>query len=546
VSSINRQNTVQTTTQSGLWQQFKQWFQDAPQPEANPQASSLNQNDQFKGSALSQSIANLSRFDHTQSNAVAASTRLNFSNQTADKAQTITAPNNWQALYLKENQPNNWQHQVQSVNISLQQLEKDGRLNQSLLEAIEQLQNLSLQPELNTKKELLIQSVLQDIATPESIMQGNKNTCAATVAQIKLAIEDPVKYVKIMAELAGPNGQSSSSLVSNNRSGDFLRLDPQAISADASGRSLSNRIFQTALMEYGNGNQNYHSQNDTNTSQGNQQTYSGLKDYENQELMNALFAGKYQTLSTKQGLAQNILAQRIENAVLAGVPISTGMKWGEGGHQVLVVGMDPKNVQLINPQSMGHLYHISRHDFEKHLLSAALPSIADPSLNQSQGLPGSIGTPEAYKPLPKAAYLDPFEFLNQKKEPLSSELKNSLLNAWRKTGLQTRHFASLNSILSQASQELKAPYQDTLADLSSSHHLNAIQAGKGILNLNQFVEILWDKKGTSGLVQANNFLQALRNSGLQTVWSKPEKAQQLLNAARASQLSPTLVQALKN
>lgn len=547
MSSIKRTIPTQAATppSSSLWQRFKQAI-----GLEQPTASSLNKSDSFSyshspqsGTQLASVVVNLSRTGQGAISAQASQKQLGLSQSSLFKTQAIAGPHNWQSLFLEGTAPAKWPHQIQPASVSLQQLEQDGRLSQVLVDALTELSTAELSSDLSTQREILIQSVLQDIAAPETIMQGNKDTCVTTVGQIKLAIEDPVKYVRLMRSLV--TGQGKPDFIPNNPAGETLRLKAH-LAGDPSGRSLSNQLFQTALMEYGNGANTYNEQADLNTNpQRPTQTQSGLRDFENQNLMGALFAGEYQIFSLQQGLTPSVLAKRIENAVTAGVPISTGMRWGESGHQVLVVGMDPKQVLLINPQSMGSKFSMSRSDFEQHLLSAALPTKADPSLDQSQGLPGQIANAQTYQPLSDVAFLSPHEYLARQHASLPLELQNSLNNAWSKTGLQTRHFKPLEDVLSQQPQGLKAPFRDTLADLSSVA-LTPIAGGRGILKLNAFVQILWENKGSAGLEQANSFLQTLRQSGLQTVWSEPDKAQLLLEAARSGHLNPDLVQALKN
>lgn len=548
LSTVHRSSTI---SEPSLWQRVQHFLglEDSPAPAE----SGLQHSDHYQSSGLGkapQQIVNLSRFELDPASAVQSQQTLQLSPQTRQSAQPLSAPQHWQNLYLPGTAPAQWPHQLAPATQALQTLERDGRLNQALLQALNELEQTPLTPELSAERQNLIQSVLQDIAFPESIMQGNKNTCVSTVAEMKLALEDPVKYVRILTALVSPAGKAPCELVPPAQSQDSLSLEPTALAPDQSGRSLSQRLFQAALSEYANGSLDYDNRSDLSQDlQGH--TQNGLYGPQNLQLMNALFAGQYQEFSLKQGFSTADLAQRIEHAVQAGVPISTGMRWGTGGHQVLVMGMDAHQVHLLNPQSMGQGFSLSRQDFEAHLLSAALPTMADPSLKARSNLPTRLNSKQPqiatsnYPNLPAAALLSPHEYLQRKFPQLPERLQLRLTSSWNKTGLQSRHFYPLEPVLKGAADKLQAPYLDTLADLTSTTALSSHEAGLGVLQLNRFVAALWQRRGSAGVEQANRFLQTLRQAGLQTVWADSTKSEKLLSAAQAGQLSPALVQSLQ-
>ena len=106
----------------------------------------------------------------------------------------------------------------------------------------------SLNPKIagDTTKAEVLASCLRDIVNPNRIDQGDAPTCTVTSMQFELVADEPAEYARIMADLSGPGATSKM------RGGAMLELE----SGDAGardGRSVSDAIFQTAAMEFGNG-----------------------------------------------------------------------------------------------------------------------------------------------------------------------------------------------------------------------------------------------------------------------------------------------------
>lgn len=98
----------------------------------------------------------------------------------------------------------------------------------------------------DTTKAELMESVLRDIVNPNRIDQGDAPTCTVTSMQFELVAEEPAEYVRLMSDLTGPQGRAKM------RGNSDLAL-AEGDGGTRDGRSISQTIFQTAAMEFGNG-----------------------------------------------------------------------------------------------------------------------------------------------------------------------------------------------------------------------------------------------------------------------------------------------------
>lgn len=98
----------------------------------------------------------------------------------------------------------------------------------------------------NTTKSELMESVLRDIVNPNSIDQGDAPTCTVTSMQFELVADEPAEYVRLMTDLTGPQGRAKM-----RGQSELMLHDGDANVRDQ--RSISQTIFQTAAMEFGNG-----------------------------------------------------------------------------------------------------------------------------------------------------------------------------------------------------------------------------------------------------------------------------------------------------
>ncbi len=100
----------------------------------------------------------------------------------------------------------------------------------------------------DTTKGELLTALLRDVVNPNCIDQGDAPTCTVTSMQFELVADEPSEYLRLMTDLTGPKGRA------NMRGGSELQLQQgDAAGAARDGRPVSQAIFQTAAMEYGNG-----------------------------------------------------------------------------------------------------------------------------------------------------------------------------------------------------------------------------------------------------------------------------------------------------
>ena len=137
-------------------------------------------------------------------------------------------------------------HYVNSIITSLTTMIDQERLTPGLLAKFGGIADATtISSGLEEGKEGLLKAVMQDIAFPDKIAQHSRGTCAATTAQIFLVNTAPEKYADIIKSLATGDGAVATGLIN----GGMNRLDRTLID-DASGRSVTGRLIQPALMEY--------------------------------------------------------------------------------------------------------------------------------------------------------------------------------------------------------------------------------------------------------------------------------------------------------
>lgn len=109
----------------------------------------------------------------------------------------------------------------------------------------------------------LVNDLMQEVALPTAIAQGNNGTCTVASVQIKLARQNPAEYARLVGGLASPQGEVTLA------NGDVTQRDPGSETPSArsqkfrmpsgeivsrpsvDSRSDASRLFQSAFMQYG-------------------------------------------------------------------------------------------------------------------------------------------------------------------------------------------------------------------------------------------------------------------------------------------------------
>ncbi|PIQ23150.1 hypothetical protein COW36_19395 [bacterium (Candidatus Blackallbacteria) CG17_big_fil_post_rev_8_21_14_2_50_48_46] len=290
-------------------------------------------------------------------------------------------------------------HYVNSLLSSVVQLINTNRLSYGVYKAIKDLKKAPLHADLQPQRMGLLRSSLQDIAFPHQINQHARGTCAATSAQILLALQDPGKYLNIVKALASPDGKVDDG---------SIEREPGTLTDDLSGRSISGRLIQPAFMEYANKELNYDNATDKHSD-----AHSGLYSSETTRLIQYLFPLRdYQNYSIFEGEPKPTQAEvyaKVKAHIDAGTPLSVGLRWDDGGHRVIVSKIDAaaKTVYLLNP--WGELQSMPLDEFKDRLRSACLPKESNQLKPALEFLPGAMAKTEAYPEIASYRYRTPLE-----------------------------------------------------------------------------------------------------------------------------------------
>ena len=201
-------------------------------------------------------------------------------------------------------------------------------------------------------KSKVMEDVLKEINKPsQNLNQGNKGTCTVTSMTHTLAEQNPAEYARIVTDLA-TTGQSK---IAN---GNTITPPADGFAQDNSDRSVSERLLQSALMNYarpGSGYQNWNKTGFPTSSGGTVDNGfppngNGLVAADNMRIMQGLY-GKQMVNHTDKAKLQ----AQIQNEINKGnVPIFTGVNWGAGqAHAIEVLKIENGRVYFRNPHGPG-------------------------------------------------------------------------------------------------------------------------------------------------------------------------------------------------
>ncbi|MGQ0505157.1 MAG: hypothetical protein ACT4TC_07525 [Myxococcaceae bacterium] len=211
----------------------------------------------------------------------------------------------------------------------------------------------------------LVRSLLQEMATPSAINQRNKNTCGPTAVGMDLAERDSTKYFDVIAGLASPSGEYLMP------GGGVLARMPNTIPDDHSGRPITQRLVQPAMMNVANEKGGYVNATDKNAGS----TPDGLA---------FLMSGLYERPMRGERVIPFVSADDgvdvVRAEVEAGRPAVVGIHWSFiTNHQVAVkdfykVG-EQEFVLYLNPQ--GRVERMTLEDFQGRLTSVEHEGLED-------------------------------------------------------------------------------------------------------------------------------------------------------------------------
>jgi hypothetical protein len=245
----------------------------------------------------------------------------------------------------------------------------------------------------------LVTDLVQEIATPSSIAQRNRGTCAPTTIAIDLAMNNPAEYVRIASGLASPEGKVTLA------GGQELVREEGTAAPDGTPRSVSQRLMGSAFMEFSNGKRDY--ENSTGKGAG---AWADDLDPLFEAVYNRDMSAERLDTPEKRAQAMNTIADELAS----GQNVPVALEWGGGGdayHKVLVTGtetVDGKEyVKYINP--WGREERMEASEFERRLAdisygratvcSANRPHPEQPALELDKPAPKPTPTPVA-RPTP--------------------------------------------------------------------------------------------------------------------------------------------------
>jgi hypothetical protein len=202
-------------------------------------------------------------------------------------------------------------------------------------------------PEADVKKELVI-SALHDIAAPEDISQGTLGSCAATTVQIKMAIQNPGKYLAMIDDMA--KGKEHVTGMKPNYTFKDEGKDDSKLNTY---RTLSCKLMQNTLMDFADGARRAY-----DSSSKDKNLNYGLWDNEVKDLRDTIFNGTTNNVySTGDYSPKQMVAMIDQAGPSSSNPIQISMLFNNdtGGdhanHVVSVVGIDKtkQTATIINP-----------------------------------------------------------------------------------------------------------------------------------------------------------------------------------------------------
>ncbi len=249
----------------------------------------------------------------------------------------------------------------------------EGRLSGDGQAVLEELARLTTEPLADgLERRPLVADTVQEIADPTRINQQGYGTCVPTTASIHLARNEPSEYVRLVRGLASPEGEVTLA------NGDRLRRDSGTIDEpddyEGAERTQSSRLLVPALMEYGNGSLDYDAVDDSHQLDlGLFHKYvgRGLDPSGMNRIMEGMTGEEWDTELVSRREAEDI-TEEIAQRTRAGEDVPVALRWGDGGHAVLVFAIDDDNVHYVNP--WGKEETLPREVFETHLKSRHVPA----------------------------------------------------------------------------------------------------------------------------------------------------------------------------
>ena len=215
----------------------------------------------------------------------------------------------------------------------------------------------------------LIAGVVQEMDDPVKLAQQAKGTCAATTATVVLDRKSPTEYARLVQELASTTGMTRTV------TGAKLYRNADWANSNDGNRTPSMRMLEPALMQLGGlGNPvlKYDNDRDVYTLekasmgaslarmwQGVKDGFKklghlvtlpgGLESAGENRILHALTGDDYTMIYAVTRLNRGSAWSRIEQALKQGKSVACGLRWEDGGHEVLLDKIENGYAYFNNP-----------------------------------------------------------------------------------------------------------------------------------------------------------------------------------------------------
>jgi hypothetical protein len=200
----------------------------------------------------------------------------------------------------------------------------------TLIDELDRFESKNLAPNVQpASKKRAMEDLLKEVANPHRyINQGDRGTCTCTSMSFNLALSNPAEYARLVTDLA-TTGQAKLA------NGATITPPADAFANDTSRRSVGERLFQSALMNYATGGTYQNASKNT-----------GLELDEQVRALGGLYGKSFTSIPNMAGAGLAATKMAIESGR---VPVYARMEWGGGGHAVEVLKVEDGKVYIRNP-----------------------------------------------------------------------------------------------------------------------------------------------------------------------------------------------------
>lgn len=283
-----------------------------------------------------------------------------------------------------------------------------------------------------TTSDEVLTSVLSEITRPyEKVNQSVYGTCTVTSMQFELARDQPAEYARLIRGLAGSEGRVQMA------GGGELTIQQEYYDANVSGdsRSPSEILFQSAAMEYANGDDDYDASNDQSTNKRfwlvPDETYRGLNGEKQVRIASQLFGREYTNIAPDSDEEAQEALELLERFDSTGdtPPAIVGVRMGDDDdptfHAMTFDRVEDGKVYFRNPWGPGTseplgltvedpdtgLYSMTVEEFRDRVTGVRMPTdIAEAGGNVDPGESNATEAPLVSSTTSKSSTDDP-EFL---------------------------------------------------------------------------------------------------------------------------------------